>query len=371
MTTENSNTGSNTESNTETFIITEFKSGGIDTVKSFLENNFATYSAEVAAEVPQIDSEEGRKRIKVLGAEINKKLAEVDSPMRDYLRDIKKQPKLIEAIAKKNKEKFTKLRADILKPLEEAQQWQNDKLDWLAEIVQICASGNTNSEDLKQMIGAVESFDLEVVWPELKRKFKVAHENALTTARVTLERVEAAESQAAELAELRRKAAEADQAERDRKVAEEAEKKARADAESKAQKEREYVERRAVEAKQREEAAKQAEAKAIRDAELAGERRAQEAEAAKQREAQAKIDAEAAAKRQAEEAAAAERKAIKDEEDRQKREAQQRENDKKHRTTINRRNLAVLLAMGISEEDGKKVITAIAKGELPDIRIYY
>lgn len=365
MTTEN-NTGT-----TETFIITEFKSGGIDTVKSFLENNFDTYSAEINAEVPQVDSEEGRKRIKALGAEINKKLSEVDSPMRDYLRDIKKQPKLIEAIAKENKEKFTKLRADILKPLEDAQQWQNDKLEWLAEIVQICASGNTDLEDLKAMIGQVESFDLDSVWPELKKKFKVAHENALTTARVTLERVEAQEAQEAELEELRRKQAEAEQAERDRKVAEQAAEDARKAAERKAQKEREDVERRAVESKQREEAAKQAEAKAIRDAELAEERRVQESEAAKQREAQAKIDAEAAAKRQAEKAAAAERKAIADEEARQKQEALARENDKKHRTTVNRRNLAVLLAIGISEEDGKKVIIAIAKGELPDCRIYY
>ncbi|AUR96523.1 coil containing protein [Vibrio phage 1.225.O._10N.261.48.B7] len=365
MTTEN-NTGT-----TETFIITEFKSGGIDTVKSFLENNFDTYSAEINAEVPQIDSEEGRKRIKALGAEINKKLSEVDSPMRDYLRDIKKQPKLIEAIAKENKEKFTKLRADILKPLEEAQEGQNLELEVLQEIPTICGQPDVTSEALKDMIKRAESFDLDSVWPELKKKFKVAHENALTTARVTLERVEAQEAQEAELAELRRKQAEAEQAERDRKVAEQAAEDARKAAETKAQKEREDVERRAVEARQREEAAKQAEAKAIRDTELAEERRAQEAEAAKQREAQAKIDAEAAAKRQAEQAAAAERKAIKDEEDRQKREALTREKDKHHRTTVNRRNLAVLLAMGISEDDGKKVITAIAKGELPDCRIYY
>ncbi|AUR86644.1 coil containing protein [Vibrio phage 1.087.A._10N.261.45.F9] len=370
MTTENSNTGSN-ESNTETFIITEFKSGGIDTVKSFLENNFLTYSSEINAEVPQIDSEDGRKRIKALGAEINKKLAEVDSPMRDYLRDIKKQPKLIEAIAKENKEKFTKLRADILKPLEEAQEGQNVILQMLNDVPVNCALPGITSKELKAIIKHTEECSLDSVWPELKKKFKVAHENALTTARVTLERVEAQESQEAELAELRRKAAAAEQAERDRKVAEEAAESARKLEQQKAQKEREDVERRAVEAKQREEAAKQAEAKAIRDAELAEERRAQEVEAAKQREAQAKIDAEAAAKRQAEQAAAAERKAIADEEARQKREAQQRENDKKHRTTINRRNLAVLLAMGISEDDGKKVITAIAKGELPDCRIYY
>lgn len=360
-----------TENNTETFIITEFKSGGIDTVKSFLENNFSKYSAEVTAEVPQIDSEEGRKRIKALGAEINKKLSEVDTPMRDYLRDIKKQPKLIEAIAKENKTKFTELRAEILKPLEEAQQWQNDKLDWLAEIVQICASGNTDSEDLKQIIEQVELFDLEGVWPELKKKFKVAHENALTTARVTLERVEAQEAQEAELAELRRKQAEAEKAERDRKVAEEAAENARKLEQQKAQKEREDVERRAVEARQREEAAKAAEERAKRDAELAEQRRAQEAEAAKQREAQAKIDAQETAKRQAEQAADNERKRIAEEAEQEKQEAIKREADKKHRTQINRAALASLLALGISEEDGKTVIKAIARGDVPNVKIFY
>ncbi len=365
MTTEN-NTGT-----TETFIITEFKSGGIDTVKSFLENNFDTYSAEINAEVPQIDSEEGRKRIKALGAEINKKLSEVDSPMRDYLRDIKKQPKLIEAIAKANKEKFTKLRADILKPLEDAQAGQNEVIEWLNTVPVKCGEVGVDSVWLNNAINTVESYSADLVWPELKKKFKVAHENALTTARVTLERVEAQEAQEAELAELRRKQAEAEQAERDRKVADQAAEDARKAAESKAQKEREDVERRAVESKQREEAAKQAEAKAIRDAELAEERRAQEAKAAKQREAQAKIDAEAAAKRQAEEAAAEERKAIADEEARQKQEALARENDKKHRAMINRAALASLLAIGISEEDGKTVIKAIARDEVANVKIFY
>ena len=367
MTTESSNTGENTE----TFIITEFKSGGIDTVKSFLENNFDTYSAEINAEVPQIDSEEGRRRIKGLAAEINKKLSEVDAPMRDYLRDIKKQPKLIEAIAKENKEKYTSLRADILRPLEEAQKWQDEELATLNEIPTICGQHDITSTRLNEIIEQVESFDIETVWTELKKKFKVAHENALTTARVTLERVEAAEAQAAELEELRRKQAAAEQEERDRKLREDAEKSAREEAERKAQKEREDIERRAVEAKQREEAAKAAEAKAIRDAELAEERRTQEDIDSKAREEQAKIDAEAAAKRQAEQAAENERKRIAHEQEQERKEAVKREQDKKHRTQINRAALVSLLAIGISEEDGKTVIKAIARGEVANCKIFY
>jgi len=359
------------QGNTGKFIITEFKSGGLDKVEAYLSQTFEEYSAEVAAEVPQIDSKDGRARIKGLAAEINKKLLESDTPIRDYLRDIKKQPKIIEAMAKANKEKYTELRADILKPLQEAQKEQDAKLDWLNEVPTICGQPDISSDHLCGIIQEAESFDLESVWTELKKKFKVAHENALTTARVTLERVEAAEAQAAELAELRRKQEEAEREERERKIREEAEQKAREEAERKAQKEREDIERRAVEAKQREEAAKAAEERAKRDAELAEQRRKEQAEQQAIREAQAKKDAEAAAQRRADEAAAAERQRIEDEQAEAERQAKQREEDKKHRTTINRRNLAVFLAMGISESDGKKVITAIAKGELPDIRILY
>ncbi|AUR98069.1 coil containing protein [Vibrio phage 1.246.O._10N.261.54.E10] len=393
-----------TENNTETFIITEFKSGGIDTVKSFLENNFEAYSAEINAEVPQIDSEEGRKRIKALGAEINKKLSEVDTPMRDYLRDIKKQPKLIEAIAKENKEKFTKLRANILKPLEEAQEGQNVILQMLNDVPVNCAAPGITSKEIKALIKHTEECPIDSVWPELKKKFKVAHENALTTARVTLERVEAQEAQEAEIKRLQDAEQKRKDEESARKAADEARKKEQAKAAAKltnvvnarikneltiypyqtkpmpSEWYREQSARlNAIVIDEQWEPLKQEAESALVNAlhainegfNLSKAAEAKAEEDRKQREAQAKIDAEAAAKRQAEAAAAAERKAIADEEDRQKREAQQRENDKKHRTTVNRRNLAVLLAMGISEDDGKKVITAIAKGELPDIRIYY
>ena len=337
--------------------------------KTLLER-FKGIEREVASELPDVETKEGRKRIKALAAKISKSKMALDTPIRDYLRILKAQPKVLEASARNSKARFEELRDKVLEPLAVAQKSQDDQLAWLDGIPEWCASSPL-AADISETLAQVEAFDWSIVWPELEKKFKVSHETALTTLKVTLERVRLAEKQAAELEELRRQMVAAERAERDRKIAEMAAEKARLAAEEKAQKDREDVDRRAAEARQREKIAEAAAEKAIRDAEMAEERRAQEAEAAKQREAQAKIDAEASAQRQAEAAAAAERKAIADEEDRQKREAQQRENDKKHRTTVNRRNLAVLLAMGISEDDGKKVITAIAKGELPDIKIHY
>ncbi len=368
--TANENEASN--GNNEQFIIKTFKKeGGIDVVKDFLEKEFDKYSSEAAAEVPEIDSETGRKRIKALAAQVNKKLSMLDSPIRDYLRDIKKQPKLIEAVAKENKTKFTELRAGILKPLEEAQADQDKIINWLNEVPSTCSGADINSEVLNKIINAINGYSADLVWPELRKKFKVAHENALTTATVTLERIEQQEAQAAELEELRKKQAEAEQAEQERKIKEEAANKARIKAEEKAQQERIDVERRAVEAKQREENAKAAEAKAIRDAELAQQQQQQAAE-------QAKIDAEneriASEKRQAEAVELAKKQEaarIAEEEAAQAAQAKAREEDKNHRIKINRGAMVDLIAAGIDEEVAKDVIRAIARKQIRNVSIQY
>ena len=359
------------EQNTGTFIITTFKkSGGIDVVKGFLEQEYSKYSEETAAEVPQIDTAEGRKRIKDLAASINKKLSELDTPIRDYLRDIKEQPKLIEKIAKENKDKFTQLRANILKPLEDAQAWQDEKLNWLNGIPSWCAT-NPTASDLSALLVDVEALTLDDIWSELLKKFKVAHECAVTTLKVTLERIELAEAQAARLAELEAQAAEQQRKDREREIAESAAKKAREEAEVKAQKDREDLERRAVEAKQREENAKAAEQKAIRDAELAEEKRKQDAVEAEARSVAAAKDA---AERQAlavKKAAEDEVKRIADEEAEQLRLAQAREANKEHRIKINRAAMVDFVAAGLSEADARLAITAIAKKEIRNISIQY
>ena len=374
--TASNNTESNAQdNNVETFIITEFKkSGGIDVVKGFLEQEYSNYSEEVASEVPEITTEDGRKRIKGLAAAVNKKLSELDSPIRDYLRDIKKQPKLIEAIAKDNKNKFTQLRADILKPLEEAQAWQDEDLEMLNSIPITCSQSDITRSRVHEILEHLEGFEMSDVWPELMKKFKVAHEAALTTARVTLERIEKEEAQAAELAELRAKQAAAEQAERDRAIAEAAAKQAKADADAQAQRDREAVDRRAAESKQREENAKAAEAKAIRDAELAEQRRIDDAaDAAEQR----KQDAIAAEVRQAAAvklAAENEAKRIAEQEAEQKKLAEARannpENDK-HRVEIRRAAMVDLIAAGIDKDVAKSVILAIHKKEIRNISIQY
>ena len=111
------------------------------------------------------------------------------------------------------------------------------------------------------------------------------------------------------------------------------------------------AEQRAVEAEQR----CQADAEAAEQRRVAAEQAAVERQRlAEQQAAQAERDRMAEEERQAEVA----RKA--------------REDDKAHRTAINRAALNALMAeTGIDIEMGKKVLTAIGKGLVPSCRIHY
>ncbi len=331
---------------------------------------FESVDREVKAEVPDVETEDGRKRIKSLAAKISKSKTALDTPMRDYLRILKTQPKELEKNARESKERFDKLRDELLAPLAEAQAWQDEKLAWLDGIPAWCAI-NPASTDLSALLVDVNEFVLDDIWTELLKKFKVSHEAAVTTLTVTLERITMAEAQALELEELRRKQAAAEQAERDRSIAESAAKQAREEAGAQAQRDREAVDRRAAESKQREEDAKANEAKAIRDAELAEQRRIDDAVAAVE---QRKQDAIAAEERQAAAvklAAENEAKRIADQEAEQTKLAADRAADKDHRIKINRAALVDLIAAGVSEEDAKTVIRAIGRNEVRNVSIQY
>ncbi len=336
-----------------------------------LINAYKRIEKEAKSEVPDIETEEGRKHIKEMARKVAASKTAIDTPIRDYLRIIKAQPKVLEKNARESKQRFDDLKAEILKPLEEAQKSQDDVINWLSNIPAVCSDPGATSAQITEWIETINGYTADLVWPELLRKFKLAHENALTTATVTLERITEQEKKDAELAELRAKQAKAEEEERNRKIAEEAAAKARSEAEQKAQQERADIERRAVESRQREEAAVAAHQQAIRDAELDKERQAKAAE-------QAKIDAEnerlESEKRHAlaiEQAKQAEAKRIADEEAAQQQAAKDREADKAHREKINRAAMVDLIAAGLSEDDAKNAIIAIIRKQVRNISIQY
>lgn len=351
-----------TEVSTE---VTELPSLPVAYSAESLEDLFNKVKAEVEAHVPDLETVEGRKHIKSLAAKISSSKTAIDKPMRDYLREIKALPKVVEKNARESVERFDALRDATLKPLVDAQAAQDAIIARMGEVVSYCGQADAKSDTVRSMLAEVKAVDVESFWHELKKKASAEVDGATQIATVALARIEAAEQQAAELERLRKEADVNAQKERDRVIAEAAAQKAREEEQQRAEQrildERNKAEQsRLAQLKAEQDAANAeaqriaADAKAKADADLAEQQ-------AKERE---RIAAEQAAKYAAEQTALeAQRK--QEEEDR-------RAADKAHRTKINREALVDLIAKaGIDEEAAKRVITAIAKGEVANMKVIY
>ncbi len=290
--------------------------------EDFLVKKYKEVEQQVKPELLSVDDVEGRKRIKDLALKINKSKDALDSPMRNHLKELKALPKVLEKNARESKLRFESLRADVLKPLEDARKWQDELLVWLSNVPSDCSHPEIKSFNIENIISEIEKIDQSQIWPELQKKFKVAIEAATTTAKVTLERLQVQEKQAAELEDLRKQQAEADKRER-------------------------------ILAEQRE-----AEAKKL----------------AKEAEMKLKIaeqNSEEYAKKQAEKAIENERLRMAEIAEQEKQAAIAREADKQHRAKINRAAMVEMIAGGMDEEQAKMAIIMIAKKQIPNIIIQY
>lgn len=353
----------NTELTTE---VAELPSLPVAYTAESLEQLFDNVKAEVEAHVPDLETVEGRKHIKSLAAKISSSKTAIDKPMRDYLREIKALPKVVEKNARESVERFDALRDATLKPLADAQASQDAIITRMDEIVRMCSQDGLASDTVRLWHGEATAVNVETTfWPELIKKARASVDGAIAATYTTMVRLEAAEVQAAELERLRKEAEENAQRERDRLIAEEAARKAQ-------EEERQRAEQRILDERNKAEQARLAQLKAEQDASLSEQQRlAQEeaarraAETAEQQAKEREAAAALAAKQKAEADALAEQQRIKDEE-------QRRSEDKAHRVAINRAALADLIAQaGLSEEQAKAVVTAVAKGLIANMKVLY
>ena len=331
-----------------------------------LEDLFAKVKAEVEAHVPDIETVEGRKHIKSLAAKISSSKTAIDKPMRDYLREIKALPKVVEKNARESVERFDALRDATLKPLNDAQAHQDAIISRMDEIVRLCSQDGLQSDTVAGWHKEVVAVDVETTfWPELIKKAKESVEGAMSATTATLNRLIESEKQAAELERLRKESEENARRERDRQIAEEATRKAQ-------EEERQRAEQRVLDERNKAEQDRLAKLKAEQDKAEAEHRLAAQQEKAKRdaelAEQQAKererIAAENA-KKQAEEQQAL---ALQ----RQKEEEEKRAADKAHRVAINRAALADLISQtSLTEEQAKEVITVVAKELVANMEVIY
>jgi len=288
---------------------------------------------EVMSFVPDVSTVKGRKEIASLAYRVSQTKSYLDGLGKDLVAELKEVPKLIDANRKTVRDRLDVLRDKARQPV----------TDWEAEQERIKAE--EEARIAAEKLGAQIESDHEIALL-LNDKF----DRDAAEAKVEAERQRAAYEE-----EIRRQAAE----------------QARIEAEQAAQREREAAAKREADlqaAKEKAEAdakaAKERAEREARDAQERAERQAQEARDKAEREKQAAIEAEQRKAREAEAARLAEEKRIADE-------AAARSADVAHRKAVNNKALTDLVAVGLTEEQARTVITAIAKGEVTAIRITY
>lgn len=296
---------------------------------------------EFEAMRPDVSTAAGRDLIRSFAHRVTKSKTLIEEAGKALADEQKEIPKRIDATRRYFKDELEAIRVAVRKPLtdwEEAEETRVNKIKAsLAELTATIEDPNwmtRSSEQLRDRLGEIER-DFGVISEDVYAEYTGAARelavNAIASLETRIAGAEKREAEAAELAKLRAEAAERERKDREAKIAEEAAAKAKADADA---------------------------------ARIAAEQRAADAVRAKEEAEQRAVEAAARAK------ADAEREII----ERQAREAEEqraREQDLAHKKRVNGEALADLIAAGIDMEAAKAAITAIARGQVRNIRIQY
>lgn len=292
------------------------KDGEIDPILEKIAKEARTFVADVK-------TAQGRKDIASMAYKVARTKTYLDDLGKQLVDEMKELPKKVDASRKSARDFLDSLKDEVRKPLN----------DWEAEQERIEAE--------KKAAAEAEA---------LAKQVESDHELALLM-----------NAEFDRQAEEKRKAEAEAKIAYERKIAEDAAAKAKAEAESKAL------------------AEKQAQEKLLLDAKLAQERAEREKAEAERLAAQAKADAELRAKMASEQAEKDRQLAIENERKRIEAIAEaegkaeaEREADKSHKKRINNAILAAILAeSGITDEQGKAIVIAIASGKVPHVKISY
>jgi hypothetical protein len=340
-----------------------FKPGGVDAILEKIKT-------EVRQTPIDISTKTGREHVASLAYKVARSKTALDKMGKDLGQEHYEAWKKITAERSKIEKELDALRDEVRKPLtdfenaEKARIAAHEAALIAIDAFTVFASPQSTADEVAQRVLALAEFEPERNWQEFGRRAADALERAVSDLKAMHEAAKQREAEAAELARLRAEEVARQQKERDAKIAAEAAEKARAEAEQKAAREAEAAARAAEAERLRVE---QEKAAAIARAENAeADRKAAAAKA----EQDARDAAEAAEKRQAA-AIEAERKRVVDEQAKVAAETAAREADKAHRGKINREAMAVIGKIVTDQTIARLVIEAIARGNVPHIRIEY
>lgn len=340
-----------------------FVPGGVDAILEKI-------TAEVRSIKTDISTAQGRAAVASLAYKVARSKTALDEMGKDLVSELKAKTGAIDAERRTIREKLDDLKDEVRKPLTD---WENaNKARIEAHELALSEIARTASFAVLEP-SAAELASRIVYLSEIPardwQEFSARAKETLTAALGTLTEMHAAavhrEDERAELERLRREQIEREQRERDDRIAAEAAEHARIEAETRAEN---AARAAALEAAKEQEQIEQERNAAVLAAAQAEEKRARQAEQA-ERDAQAASEAAERRRLQAVEDERARVAAIQAQE---AAETARREADKKHRAKINNEVVAAIVKWAaISEDDAKSVVTAIARGDVPNTRISY
>lgn len=337
-------------------------------VSGGLDGYYQTIREQVMSEVPDLTTKKGIARVKSLAAMVSSSKVAVEKPGREYLKQLKEMPKVIEATLRDWNQKMDALRDEVRKPVTEMEEAEKARIVALElrvnEIKQIgdLITTDLDSFALSNLSDSLNKILIDDSFQEFIEVAQHAKANVESKLQQFLSvRIQFEEGQK-ELARLRLEQEERDRIQREKDIADQA----RREAEQKAMREK-------LEAEQRERAAKDAQLKAEQDAYELQQKLEQERKDALLRQQQA-----------VEQAAERERQRQIEEQNKIKYEAEQariqeeiKAADVEHRKKVNNEILTDLIAaakakgIDLSVDAAKGIVSSIATGKIRHTAIKY
>lgn len=328
-----------------------------------LDPYLAKVREEIDSFVPDVTTAKGRDQIASVAYKVARSKTALDNLGKELVAELKEVPKKIDAERKRMRDLLDAWKDEVRKPLTEWEAAEESRVAGIkariAELSDLDAT-DKDSAAILTMLDFAKGVSVDDSFAEFANEAAKAKDAAISRLESALTAAKQREAEQAELERLRAEQIAREQAEREAAMIREAEERARREAE---------------EAAARKQAEAEAKVKAEREAAEASAKA--EREAAERRELELKLAAERAEREKqeaiirAEKAADAERQRIEDEKRREAEAAAAREADKQHKAAINNAAKDALVAAGLTCEQAKAAITAIASGKVPNVKITY
>lgn len=328
---------------------------------------FAHIEQEIAAFIPDVETVTGRKAIASLAYKVSRTKTAIDDAGAELIEEANKKVKSVNGERKRMRDKLDALRDHARQPLDAWETAEEERKTLCQSIINNLRNAGAvafddTSESVIGRLAKLEAFEIdEAKFGDFSDTAKDVRKQSIAALEAARDRLLKDEADRAELERLRSERAERERADAER-AAEAAAEEARQAQERHAEERRQQAE---AEAQQRADAAAEsARQEAARAAEEA-QRRTAAAHAEELRRAeQEKADLIAQQQREREAAARATREqAVAD---------AARAADQEHRSSVMRASKeAIMEAAGIGEDKAKKIVLAIAAGNVPHTTINF